>query len=109
MTAMKTPDYILKFRCVNCRRPEACAYYACESVVSADQIRGRIYEANCEGCGWKGEVCGVSAIRFTSRSTPNSSRKDEEIEQNRLLLTIAGVWLLSFFLAVVWVWHVVYG
>ncbi len=48
-------------------------------------------------------------FRFTSRPTPNSSRKDEEIEQNRLLLAIAGVWLLSFFVAAVWVWHVVYG
>ncbi len=48
-------------------------------------------------------------FRFIPRPTSNSSRKGEEIEQNRLLLAIAGFWLLSFFGVAVWVWHVVYG
>jgi len=107
MTAMKTSGYTLTFRCVNCGRVEARTHYACESVVSDDQIRARIYEANCEGCGWKGVVCGVSAIQI--HSTPDSSREDEEIEQNRLLLAMAGFWLLSFFGVAVWAWHVVSG
>ena len=59
---VKTPGYILKFRCVNCGRPTASASYLCEGVVPEDRIRARIYEAKCE-CGWKGEVCGVSALQ----------------------------------------------
>ena len=62
MTVLKTPGYILKFRCVNCGRSTASASYDCEGVVPEDRIRARIYEAKCE-CGWKGEVCGVSAIQ----------------------------------------------
>ena len=62
MTGIKTPGYILKFRCANCGRPSAFASYVCEGVVPEDRIRARIYEAKCE-CGWKGEVCGVSALQ----------------------------------------------
>jgi Fe-S-cluster-containing hydrogenase component 2 len=76
MTAMKTPGYILTFRCVNCGRLEACTHYACERAVSDDQIRARIYEANCEGCGWKGVVCGVSAIQI--HPTPDLKLKPQE-------------------------------
>lgn len=41
--------------------------------------------------------------------TSNSNRKEEEIEQNRLMLAIAGVWLLSFFFVVMWAWQVTFG
>ena len=58
------------------------------------------------GRGW---FVASLLFRFIPRPTSNSSRKNEEIEQNRLLLAIAGFWLLSFFGVAVWVWHVVYG
>ena len=54
--------YCLTFRCVNCGRPEASASFASEDAVPDDQIKARIYEANCESCGWKGSVCGVSVV-----------------------------------------------
>jgi hypothetical protein len=63
MTGSKTPGYILKFRCFNCGSPNASASYVCEGIVPENRIRSRIYEAKCE-CGWKGEVCGVSAIQI---------------------------------------------
>jgi hypothetical protein len=61
---MKTPGYILLFRCVNCGRPEASATYSSASFLPHYQIEARIYEANCAACGWKGEVCGISAVQI---------------------------------------------
>jgi hypothetical protein len=29
-----------------------------------DEIKSRIYEAHCKACGWKGKVCGVSAVQI---------------------------------------------
>jgi hypothetical protein len=75
MTGNKTPGYILKFRCVNCGRPEASASYACEGVPADDQIKARIYEANCQSCGWKGSVCGICAIQI--HPTPDLKRKPQ--------------------------------
>lgn len=61
---VRTRGYILTFRCINCGTPEASASFGCEGIVPFDQIEARIYEANCESCGWKGAVCGVSAIEI---------------------------------------------
>jgi hypothetical protein len=41
------------------------------------------------------------------RPTSNSNRKDKD--KDRLLVVIAGVWLLSFFVVAIWVWHVTFG
>jgi hypothetical protein len=75
MTGIKTPGYILKFRCINCGRPEASASYASEGVIPDDQIKSHIYEANCESCGWKGAVCGFSAIQV--HPTPDLKLKPQ--------------------------------
>ena len=29
-----------------------------------DEIKSRIYEANCKACGWNGKVCGISAVQI---------------------------------------------
>jgi hypothetical protein len=71
----RTRGYILMFRCVNCGRPEASASLASEGVVPCDQIEARIYEANCESCGWKGAVCGFSAIEI--HPTPDLKLKPQ--------------------------------
>jgi MinD superfamily P-loop ATPase len=73
--AVKTCGYILTFRCVNCGRPEASASFACEAVMPNDQIEARIYEANCESCGWKAAVCGLSAIEI--HPTPDLKLKPQ--------------------------------
>ena len=46
--------------------------------------------------------------RFNLFPTSNSNRKDEEAP-NRLLLAIAGVWLLCFLALVMWTRHIVFG
>jgi transcription elongation factor Elf1 len=65
MTRAETRGYILKFRCVYCGGHEVSVEYPCEGVVPMDEIKSRIYEANCKACGWKGKVCGVSAVQIS--------------------------------------------
>jgi hypothetical protein len=43
-------------------------------------------------------------FRFILRPTSNSNRNKAEIEENPLLLAIAAVWLLIFFVVVMWTW-----
>jgi transcription elongation factor Elf1 len=64
MTKAKTRGYILKFRCLSCGRYEASAGYPCEAVLSVDEVKTGIYEANCKACGWNGEVCGFSSVQI---------------------------------------------
>lgn len=56
--------YNLTFRCIQCGRYEASANFRSDRVELEDEIKSRIYRAQCEGCGWKGEVCGLSAVRI---------------------------------------------
>ena len=65
MLSRETQGYILTFRCINCGRHEAFAYYPTDSIEPEEQIRDRIYHASCTSCGWKGEVCGVSATNIS--------------------------------------------
>jgi hypothetical protein len=62
MTTGRTSDYILTFRCVNCGAPEALARLSAEGTENEDELLARIYQVICTACGWKGNVCGVSAI-----------------------------------------------
>jgi hypothetical protein len=57
-------EYNLTFRCINCGRYEASANYSSDEVVPVDEIKARIYRVRCTVCGWKGEACGVAAIRI---------------------------------------------
>jgi len=68
MIDTKTHWCLLAFRCVNCGRKEASAKDSFEGEVPEGQIRARIYQASCRSCGWKGEVCGFSAIEITAGS-----------------------------------------
>lgn len=69
-----TRGYILTFRCLNCGRPEACAKVSSEIVLSDEEVKTRILEATCRGCGWIGEVCGVSAIRIEPVKSKSTGR-----------------------------------
>lgn len=66
MQCAAAPSYNLTFRCIICGRYEASATCPGDSIVSEDQIRARIYRVHCATCGWKGEACGLSAIRISS-------------------------------------------
>ena len=59
-----TRGYILTFRCLNCGRHEAFANVISDIVLSDKEVKTRILAATCRGCGWTGEVCGVSAVRI---------------------------------------------
>jgi transcription elongation factor Elf1 len=65
MTIGKIQGYILTFRCVNCGKHEVFAHYPCKDLVTADQIRARIYRVSCNSCGWSGDACGLSAIHIS--------------------------------------------
>jgi Fe-S-cluster-containing hydrogenase component 2 len=65
MNTGKTQGYVLTFRCVNCGKHEVFANYPSEGMVSDDQIRARIYQVSCISCGWRGDACGLSAIRIS--------------------------------------------
>jgi hypothetical protein len=65
MNTGETQGYILTFCCVNCGKPEIFAQYPSEDVVPEDQIRARIYQVGCNYCGWRGDACGISAIRVS--------------------------------------------
>ncbi len=57
------------------------------------------------------DFCKITPVKNGSLSKAlgsNSNRKDEEA-QNRLLLVIAGVWLLCFLALVMWARHIVFG
>jgi hypothetical protein len=48
-------------------------------------------------------------FRSTLRTTSNSNRHRADVEQNRLLLAIAGVWLLILLVVVMWTWRIMFG
>jgi transcription elongation factor Elf1 len=81
MTGTKTRGYLLKFRCLNCGRYEAFACYPSEAVMPMDQIKARIYKANCKACGWNGEVCGVSALQIYYSLELDVKLQGKDIEQ----------------------------
>ena len=64
MLCATAQEYSLTFRCINCGRYEASANYSSDEVVPDDQIKAQIYRVRCAACGWKGEACGVAAIRI---------------------------------------------
>ncbi len=66
--------YILTFRCLNCGRHEAFAHVLSDSVLSDEDAKMRLLEATCRACSWKGEVCGVSAVRIERAKTKATSR-----------------------------------
>lgn len=68
MANIESYDYVLTFRCVNCGRYEASAIHPSEHALGDDQLKMGIYHALCKGCGWSGEVCGVSAVQTYRRS-----------------------------------------
>jgi hypothetical protein len=46
-----------------------------------DQIKARIYKANCKACGWNGEVCGVSALQIYYSLELDVKLQGKDIEQ----------------------------
>ena len=64
MLCATAQEYSLTFRCINCGRYEASANYSSDEVLPDDQIKAQIYRVRCTACGWKGEACGVAAIRI---------------------------------------------
>ncbi len=64
MSTGKTCGYVLTFRCINCGKHEVFAQYPADSLEPEDQIRARIYQVTCNSCGWRGDACGLSAIRI---------------------------------------------
>ena len=64
MLCVTAQEYSLTFRCINCGRYEASANYSSDTVVGEEQIKAQIYRVRCTACGWKGEACGVAAIRI---------------------------------------------
>jgi hypothetical protein len=88
----KANEYVLTFRCVNCGRYEASSHYSSKGTESENQLRARIYQANCTGCGWKGHACGYSAVRIfcanevsQQQSDGTSAKLRAKIAQARLL------------------------
>ena len=73
MTTGRISDYLLIFRCINCGKPEAFVRQPAEGVANEDELLARIYSVTCHACGWKGDVCGLSAIlvsqAFRSRAS----------------------------------------
>ena len=65
MKTGKTQGYVLTFRCINCGKHEVFAQYPSDGMESEEQIRARIYQVSCNSCGWKGDACGLSAIRIS--------------------------------------------
>lgn len=68
MKTGETQGYILTFRCVNCGKCEVFAKHPSEDILQEDQIRKRIYQVSCNSCGWRGDVCGLSAIYISRKS-----------------------------------------
>jgi hypothetical protein len=62
--------YTLTFRCVNCGRHEATAFYPSGEALPIEELRKRIYEVTCSACRWRGAVCGMSAVAISYKSEP---------------------------------------
>ena len=56
--------YNLTFRCIHCGGYEASANFRSDPVELEEEIMARVYRVQCARCGWKGEVCGISAVRM---------------------------------------------
>ena len=65
MKTGKTEGYVLTFCCINCGKHKVFAQYPSDSMESEEQIRGRIYQVSCNSCDWRGDACGLSAIRIS--------------------------------------------
>ena len=65
MKTGKTQGYLLTFRCINCGKHRVFAQYPSGRMESEVRIRARIYQVSCNSCGWKGDVCSLSAIRIS--------------------------------------------
>lgn len=63
-------NYVLTFRCVNCDRQELSANYSSDCAMREIELRSRIYQVYCKGCGWKGEACGLSAVNILGAAVP---------------------------------------
>jgi predicted RNA-binding Zn-ribbon protein involved in translation (DUF1610 family) len=61
----KTRGYTLTFRCINCGRSEAATFYPSTETLPIESLRKRIYEVSCSACGWRGAVCGMSAVAIS--------------------------------------------
>lgn len=72
MTTGKTQGYTLKFRCINCGKNEVFASHPTENVVDENELRAQIYPASCNFCGWRGDVCGFSAILVARTDAPKA-------------------------------------
>jgi hypothetical protein len=60
--------YILRFRCLSCGKHDVFAYQLAEETSLEEYIRARMYQVSCNACGWKGSVCGFSAVRISQIS-----------------------------------------
>ena len=56
--------YTLTFRCIHCGKYEASANFRSDQAEFSNQLKARIYRVQCARCGWKGEACGLSAVRI---------------------------------------------
>lgn len=56
--------YTLIFRCIHCGKYEASANFRSDQAEFSNQLKARIYRIHCAQCGWKGEACGLSALRI---------------------------------------------
>jgi heterodisulfide reductase subunit A-like polyferredoxin len=65
MKTGKTQGYVLTFCCINCGTHGVFAQYPSDGMESEERIRARIYQVSCNSCGWKGDACGLSAIRIS--------------------------------------------
>ena len=65
MKTGKTQGYVLTFRCINCGKHGVIAQYPSDGMESKERIRARIYQVSCKSCGWKGDACGLSAVRIS--------------------------------------------
>ena len=65
MKTGKTQGYVLTFRCINCGKHGVFAQYPSDGMESEERIRARIYQVSCNLCSWKGDACGLTAIRIS--------------------------------------------
>ncbi|PYT77279.1 MAG: hypothetical protein DMG40_24135 [Acidobacteria bacterium] len=56
--------YNLTFRCIQCGKYEASANFSSDRVEQENHLKAGIYRVQCARCGWKGEACGLSAVRI---------------------------------------------
>lgn len=65
--------YTLTFRCIHCGKYEASANFRSDQSEPSNQLKARIYRIQCARCGWKGEACGLSAVRILRYQSKEAS------------------------------------